>query len=31
VKLGYNKQLGTGHFCSIKPGFVITGLIFVVK
>ncbi len=23
VKLGYNEQLGTGHFCSLKPVFVI--------
>ncbi len=27
VKLGYNEQLGTELFCSLKPGFVFTGLI----
>jgi hypothetical protein len=31
VKLGYNKQLGTDHFCSFLPGFVITGLICALK
>ncbi len=31
VKLGYYMQLGTGHFCSLHSGFVITGLIFVIK
>jgi len=31
VKLGYNEQLGTGWNCSLQPGFVITGLIYVVK
>jgi hypothetical protein len=28
VKLGYNDQLGTGRICLLKPGFVITGLLF---
>ncbi len=27
----YNEQLRTGHFCSLQTGFVITGLICVVK
>ncbi len=31
VKLGYNEQLGTGHFCSLKPEFVITGLFCALK
>ena len=31
VKLGYNEQLGTGQICSLQPGFVIVGLIYVVK
>jgi hypothetical protein len=31
VKLGYNEQLGTVHFCSLLPGFVITGFICVLK
>ncbi len=31
VKLVYNEQLGTGHFCSLWPGFVIIGLICVLK
>jgi len=31
VKLGYNEQLGTGRICLLEPGFVITGLIYVVK
>ncbi len=31
VILGYNDQLGTGHFCSLFSGFVITWLICVVK
>jgi hypothetical protein len=31
VELGYNEQLGTGHFCSLQRGFVITGLICVLK
>ncbi len=24
MKLGYNEQLGTGHFCSLTSEFVIT-------
>ena len=31
VKLGYNEQFGTDQICSLYPGFVITGLNFVVK
>ncbi len=31
VKLAYNEELGTGHFCSLWPDFVITGLIHAVK
>jgi hypothetical protein len=27
VKLGYNELLGNGHFCSLKSGLVIIGLI----
>ncbi len=25
VKLGYNDQLGTGHFCSLQPSFTVHG------
>ncbi len=25
VKIEYYKQLGTFHFCSLQPGFVVTG------
>ncbi len=31
VKPGYNEQLGTGHFRSLYPGYVIIGLICVVN
>ncbi len=31
VKLGYNEQLGASHFCSLQPGFVLTGAICVLK
>ncbi len=26
---GYDEQFGTGWICSLQPGFVITGLIYV--
>jgi hypothetical protein len=26
IEHGYNEHLGTGHFCSLSPGLVITGL-----
>ncbi len=31
MKLGYNEQLKTSHFCSLQQGFVITGLICVLN
>jgi len=31
VKLGYDEQLRTDQICSLQPGFVITGLIYVVE